>query len=40
MLTDVFKTILNKPFKEIFNITFMRNIKNCKIFIFFPIKNF
>ena len=40
MLTGVFKAILNKPFKEIFNVTFMRNIKSYKIFIFFLVKNF
>ena len=40
MLTGVFKAILNKPFKEILNITFMKNIKSYKIFIFFLVKIF
>ena len=28
MLTDVFREIVNKLYKENFNITFMKNIKN------------
>ena len=30
MLTCILREIVNKSFKEIFNITFMRNIKSYK----------
>ena len=35
MLTDVFKTIINKLFKESFDIIFMENIKS-KLIFFLP----
>ena len=35
MLIDVFKTIINKSFKESFDIIFMENIKS-KVNFFFP----
>ena len=35
MLIDVFKTIINKSFKEIFYIIFMENIKS-KLIFFLP----
>ena len=35
MLTDVFKTINNKSFKESFDIIFMENIKS-KLIFFLP----
>ena len=35
MLIDVFKTIINKSFKEIFDIIFMENIKS-KLIFFLP----
>ena len=40
MLTGVLRVIVNKPFKEIFYITFMENWKSCQNIIFFPIKTF
>ena len=37
MLIDVFKTIINKSFKESFDIIFMENIKSkVNFFFFFP----
>ena len=36
MLIDVFKTIINKSFKESFDNIFMENIKSKVNFFFFP----
>ena len=40
MLTSAFRAIVNNPFEESFDTTFMRNEKNVKTLLFFPIKSF
>ena len=40
MLTGVFRKIINKLYYEIFNITFMKNIKSCQQNLLFPHKGF
>ena len=45
MLTSVLRIIINKPFQEKFDFTFMENIKDCQninsfFFLFFSYKYF